>query len=192
MSFREPAHPSRAVLSPLTSPSGAGRNETSARTARPSRMPAFATLLACFTLQAALAQQDKPAGESPKVEVQILAIRATNANSEISSDLKDIAAQLREKFKFTGFKLEKRAKQTVELNKDYATPLIGSYSARVRPVRALEKNRIQVEIELLRKSGREEKSLQKTTVSMDAGRFLFFGGMKLGEGEELIAAVSAR
>lgn len=160
--------------------------------ASPSRMPIVAALLVGFTLQAALAQQDKPAGGSQKVEVQILAIRATNANSDISPELKEIAPQLKEKFKFTGFKLEKRATQPIEPGRDFSTPLIGEYSARARPTRRLERGRIQVEIELLREMGEQEKSLQKTTVTMDAGKFLFFGGMKLAQGDELIAAVSAR
>jgi hypothetical protein len=149
-------------------------------------------LLAWLAPGAALVAQDRRPGGPERVEVQILAIRATNANSEISSDLKDIAAQLKEKFRFTGFKLEKRATQSIEPGRDYTSLLIGEYSARVRPVRRLESNRIQVEIELLRRVGQEDKSLQKTTVTMDAGKFLFFGGMRLGQGDELIAAVSAR
>ncbi len=168
------------------------RRAVRAAFARPG--PAFiaAALLAWLAPGAALVAQDRRPGGPERVEVQILAIRASNASSEISPDLKEIAAQLREKFKFTGFKLEKRAAQSVEPGRDHTTPLIGEYSARVRPARRLESNRIQVEIELLRRVGHEDKSLQKTTVTMEAGKFLFFGGMKLGQGDELIAAVSAR
>lgn len=151
-----------------------------------------APLMVWLALGPALAGQDQRPGGPRKVEVQILAIRASNASSEISPELKEIAGQLREKFRFTGFKLEKRATQSVEPGRDSTTPLVSEYSARVRPTRPPEKNRIQVEIELLRRVGQEEKSLQKTTVTMEAGKFLFFGGMKLGQGDELIAAVSAR
>lgn len=133
-------------------------------------------------------------GGDDKIEVRVMAIRATKSNDKIDGALKELAEELRKKgTNFTGFKVEKRAEGATEMKKPFTTPLAGDYSVKVTPLAQPEKKRIQFEVELTQKKAGKDESIQKTTVTAEAGKFILFtGGMKLDGGDELIAAVAAR
>ena len=131
--------------------------------------------------------RDKPKPDDAKVEFQVLAIRATTRNKDISPELREIADALKKQFKFTGYKLEKRSNGSAELKSTYKAPLVGTYEARLTPQK-VEDKRVTIEIEIY--SGEERKL--KTTATLDAGKSQLLGGYKLDGGDELIVAVSSR
>jgi len=120
-------------------------------------------------------------------EVQVWAIRATSKNSEISPELRAIAEQLKRQFRYTGFKLERRAAGKTDIGKAVETALIDGYRARVTP-RKHDGQRVTLQIEVL-KDGKPHYS---ATVTIEAGKFQLQGGWELEDADALIVAVAAR
>ncbi len=147
--------------------------------------------------------QDKPKPEKPAQEkpgqdkskepmsLEVLAIRATRANSNIDPELKSIADELKKQFKFTGFKLEKRIKGSAAIGKSFKTELIGKYKAEIFPLQR-EVKRVQLRIEITETKDGKDEPKSKTTFTYDAGTFQMVAGPELGGGDVLIVAVSAR
>jgi hypothetical protein len=129
--------------------------------------------------------QDK--GDKKTTDIQIWAIRATTKNKDISPELKRIAGELKKKFKFTGFKLEKSATGSAEIGKAYTTALIGGYEASITP-RENDGKTVKLQVEVLK--GKEQKL--KTTSTVAAGKFFLQGGWDLDGGDALIVAVSGK
>lgn len=141
----------------------------------------LAVVAACVRSAAGAADDKKSA------DIQVWAIRATTKNKEISPELKDIADTLKKQFKYTGFKLEKRATGKADIDKPFSTSLVGSYQARITP-RKNDGRKIQMHVEVLK--GKESK--YNATVTLDAGKFQLQGGWELEGGDVLIVAVSGR
>ena len=87
--------------------------------------------LACVTL---LADSSPAQGQSQKYDVPVLAIRATKANSDVSPELKPIADQLKQQFKYTGFKLERKQADKVDQGKELSVTLLAGYKTNVTPI----------------------------------------------------------
>lgn len=132
-----------------------------------------------------------PALAEEKVAVQIWAIRATKSNSDISPELKSFAEKLKKDFKFTGYKLEKKAGGSVEIGKTFKTRLIGQYSAEVTPS-AKKGNTVTLKLRILERQGDKQVPKVSTTLTLSGGKFQLVGGPSLGGGDVLIVAVSAR
>ena len=155
------------------------------RTTPAARVAFFGLILAGLSAGAtsALAQD---------VDLAVLAIRATRSNNDVSPELRDIAAQLRKQFQYTGFKLERRSAARTALGKVHPATLIGPYSAEITPTAASERT-VQLKCELLRRDADGKKTaVLRTTVTIDKGRYQLFGGPSLGEGDVLIMAVTGK
>jgi hypothetical protein len=133
------------------------------------------------------AQEPGKGAPAKPMAVEVMAIRATTKSSEISPELKAIADKLKSQFKFTGFKLERRASGNGSTDKPYTAALVGGYSVRVAP-RSKEGKRVQLEVKVLR----GDQTVQSATVTVTAGQSQLFGGMPLEGGDQLIVAVAAR
>lgn len=131
----------------------------------------------------AWAQQD----DRKSADLQVWTIRATTKNSEISPELRTIAEQLKKQFRYTGFKLERRATGKTDIGKAFSTTLIGGYQARITP-RKHDGQRVTLQVEVMKGDQRQYNA----TVTIDAGKFQLQGGWALEGGDALIVAVSAR
>jgi hypothetical protein len=125
--------------------------------------------------------------EKKGVDLQVWTIRASTRSKEISPELKEMADKLKDQFKYTGFKLEKRVPGQAALGRTFSTPLIGGFEAKITPQKA-EGKRITVRVEVA--NARETKI--NTMVTFDAGTYQLVGGPSLDGGDALIVAVSAR
>lgn len=106
-------------------------------------LTAAAALAVLFVSSAAAQAKDE-------AQIEILAIRGTTKNTEVSPELKDIAATLQKRLKLTGLKLEKPAfsgKATAK--QPYDTELVAGYKSKVTFVERKE-NRITIKIEVTR------------------------------------------
>ena len=121
------------------------------------------------------------------VAVQVWVIRATTSNSTISPELKGIAGSLKQKFKYTGFKLERKTGKSVKLNQAIKLKLLDAYSAKITPTRKDSKN-VTLALEFFKGSSR----LQRAGVTFQRGRFQLFGGWKLNAKDALIVAVAGK
>ncbi|MBL8879152.1 MAG: hypothetical protein JNG88_08535 [Phycisphaerales bacterium] len=131
------------------------------------------------------------AGEDKDFDVQILAIRATTANSEVSPELKDLAEKLSKQFKYTGFKLEKKAAGQAKIDKAFEAELIENYSAEVTP-RELKDDRVKMNLKVTRREDGKPKTKLKTDLTTERGKFVLVGVEKLGKDEFLIIAAAVR
>ncbi len=125
--------------------------------------------------------------EKKTTDVQVLAIRATTKNKEISPELSSIADALKKQFKFTGFKLEDRANDNVESGKAFAKSVVGGYRVSVTPQKN-DGKKVQMQVEVF--AGTERKV--NVNLTLDAGKSQLVGGLKLDGGDELVLAISAR
>ena len=130
------------------------------------------------------------ASAADKVRVQILAIRATTANTKISPELKSLASKLKKDFKYTGYTLEKKTGGTIEIGKSKSYSLVGVYSAVVQPT--AKGSKIKIKFELREKKGKTSKKKLSTTLSLKPGKSQILGRWSLGKGDVLILAVSAK
>ena len=129
-------------------------------------LAAVGLILMTLSTDVAVAQEKKPTHD-----VTVWAIRATKSNSEISPDLRPIAEQLKKQFKYTGFKLEKKAaKPGVDEGSTFSASLIAGFSARITPVERKD-NRIKLKIEVIQRKGKQQRPRMRTTVTIDRGRF---------------------
>ncbi|MBU0638473.1 MAG: hypothetical protein KKB50_06370 [Planctomycetes bacterium] len=143
-------------------------------------------LLAGLALSAKTAAQDK----SP-VDAELWAIRATTKNSEISPELRSLADSLKKQFKYTGFKVEKKARERVNVGKSFSAALIGGYQATVT-AKSRDSDRIQLQVEVTKQSGGKAKTVLRATTTVKAGPFVPYGCGSLDGGDYLIMAVRAR
>ena len=131
------------------------------------------------------------ADEEQTVQLQVLTIRATKSNNDISPELKPLAEALKKTFKFTGYKLLKTDTRKVALNKKRELSLAGPYKARITPLERKD-NRIRLKVEVFERKDNKDISRLSTTISLAAGKSQLFGGWKLDGDDVLIIAVSAK
>lgn len=131
------------------------------------------------------------AAQEQSVQLQVLTIRATKSNNEISAKLKPLAEALKKTFKFTGYKLLKTDSRKVALNKKLDLSLVGPYKARITPLERKD-NRIRLKAEVFERKDKKDISKLSTTISLAAGKSQLFGGWKLDGQDVLIIAVSAK
>lgn len=136
----------------------------------------------------ALAADDRQPDDT-KAAVEVLVIRATTRNRDISPELKDLADKLRKQFKYTGFKLEKRVSGSTDLGTAYKTPLLGDYEASVTPQKR-DGKRVTLQIRVSRKG--EDKPRLDMNVTVPAGEFQLTGGWELEGGDALIVGFTGR
>lgn len=126
-----------------------------------------------------------------KADVEVFSIRGTSKNSEISPQLRSLADTLRKAVKHTGFTLANTTRQSVELGKSANCPAPGGYSAVVTPLKR-DGQKVQVQVEVLRKEGGKDVSKLKSTITIVGGKHQLFTGFPLDGGDSLILAVSAK
>ncbi|GEM_PF-1292586 len=153
----------------------------------------FAALLVVLVMWLAPPALAGPKPKSARYEVTVWAIRATRANKTVSPELRTIAKELRKRFKYTGFTLEKKKTAKVAAGRRMDAQLIGRYRLRVTPT-ARKKGRVTLRLEVYRREGKKDKRLVGTTVTIRAGRSQLLGGWRIEPGRDdvLIIAVSAR
>ncbi|MFO0840384.1 MAG: hypothetical protein U1D55_17890 [Phycisphaerae bacterium] len=125
------------------------------------------------------------------VDVQVWAIRATTKNSEISPELKPLVEELKKSFKYTGYKLERRATGSAGAGKSYDGDLIGGYRISVEPD-GKDGKRIKLRLGVTKTENGKAKPVLKTSATIDPGKFQVLGGWKLDGDDVLLAAVSAK
>jgi hypothetical protein len=148
-------------------------------------------LIALITLFGFLAPPQTALAAEETVQLQVLTIRATKSNNEISPQLKPLAEALKKSFKFTGYKLLKTDSRKAAFNRTLAISLAGPYKARIRPL-ARKDNRIQLKVEVFERKNNKDIGKLSTTISLAAGKSQLFGGWKLDGQDVLIIAVSAK
>lgn len=129
-------------------------------------------------------------------ELEVWAVRATKKNKDVSSELKDLARLLEKQFKYTGFKLEKKAAKRVDLGKAFQGDLLEDYQVSVTPQERSER-RIKLEVVVTRKvkdkDGKPKaETVLKTTLTTQVGPFVPVGCGSLKDGDYLILLVRAR
>ncbi len=134
---------------------------------------------------ACLGQEKKP--EPKSADIQVWAIRATTKNKDISKDLKQIADELKKKFKFTGFKLEQKNTGSAAIGKAYSVSLPGGYQANVTP-ESNDGKKVKLKVEVTK----GKKLVSSVTYTVEAGKFQLVGGWDLEGGDSLILAVSGK
>lgn len=82
-----------------------------------------------------------------EIDVQVTAIRGTNANSSVSPELKAVEAELKKQFKLTGFSHLKRSNGKASDTKPYVADLVETYKATVTAIERKEK-RITLKLEI--------------------------------------------
>ena len=155
-----------------------------------SRLKPWAAIAFAVLLTESAAGQKQGA---PTYDATVWAILATKSNSEVSPELKPIAAQLRKQFNYTGFKLERKKASSVGEGKTFAADLIAGFKAKVTPLER-KGDRIKLKVEVTKREGRKEKPQLSTTVTLSRGKLHLQGGWKIDSksGDVLIVAVSAR
>lgn len=126
-----------------------------------------------------------------EVSVQLLVIRATKSNKEISPELKPIADALKGQFNFTGYKLVKRDSRGVALGKSATFGLTGPYSARITP-KDRDERQVTLQIVVTEKRGEKDVEKSNVTVKVTKERYTLQGGLDLDGGDKLILAVSGK
>ena len=153
-----------------------------------------AGLSACLvaTLLIGLAIPAEAQAKKPTYDVQVLAIRATKSNKEVSPELKSIAKELM-KLGYTGFKLEKKIGGKVPEGGTFSGALVGGYSIKVTPLSPDKKDYVKLKVEVLKREGGKDKPEITTTVSAKRGRYWLQNLPYPGAADDrLIIAVSAR
>jgi hypothetical protein len=131
------------------------------------------------------------AADTPSATLEVLQIRATTSNTEISPGLKNLAEQLKSQFKFTGFKLIGPASLTVTRDKAASLGFTGNYSATVKVV-SRTAERVKLDIEIFAEKDGKKSSKARTTVEIAVGKYALIGGLSLDGGDTLILAFSAK
>lgn len=152
------------------------------------RWRSIGVVAACCVLFAPVQSR---ANEDKDLDVQIYAIRATTANSEVSPELKSMAEKLSKQFKYTGFKLEKKAAGQARIDKSFEAELIDGYSAEVTP-REIKDDRVKMNLKVTRREEDKPKTKLKTDMTTERGKFVLVGVEKLGKDEFLIIAAAVR
>ncbi len=147
-------------------------------------------LLAAYLAAGAGAQERPP---TQTFEIRVWAIRASKTETRVSRELRAMARELRRRFNYKGFVLERKSTGKAAAGKAYAAGLVGNYKARVTPV-ARKGDRVTLRIEVLRREGKQDKSLLKTTATIRRARFQLLGGWRIDSKSDdvLIVGISAR
>ncbi len=125
------------------------------------------------------------------VNVEVWTIRATKNSQEISPRLRELAAQLKKSFAFTGYSLLKTQTKKAEEGKTAEFDLGGGYKAKITP-RGRAGEQIKLEVVVTERKGEKEEKKLTTNISIAPGKFQLLGGWKF-EGEDvLIVAVTGR
>ena len=136
---------------------------------------------------------DEPKDNRKPVDVDIWVIRASTKSKDISPELKSFADKLKQRFKYTGFRLERKIKETVDLGKTLTTSLTGGYQALVTP-KAREKDkgaeRLALQLQVLKE--KEKKPRMNIEYKLEAGAFQPFGAWDLEGGDVLIILLAAK
>ncbi len=145
----------------------------------------------CVLLVHARADGEDKKGQS--YDISVWAIRATKSNTQVSPELKPIAQELKKRFKYTGFKLERKKSGRAGEGKTLSTDLIAGFKAKVTPLER-KGSRVKLKIEVTKREGGKDKRLAGTTFTITRGRFQLLGGWRIDPKSEdvLIVAVSAR
>lgn len=130
------------------------------------------------------------ADEKP-VALQVWTIRATMKNKDISPELKSLAEKLKNQFKYTGYKLEKRGTGSAAIDKEFKTGLIAGFEARITPKRR-DGERVQLQVEVFKAIKDKKVRMLSATVTIPAGQFQLFGGWDIEDSDKLIMAVSGK
>ncbi len=139
-------------------------------------------LLVCGQVAAPARADDKRS----TVQFQVLGIRATKKNSEVSPELKRLAELLKKRYKYTGFKLVKRVSESVRLNKTLTVAMIDSCTVKITPQSRKDKQvRMIVEIQ------KGSKKVLRITATGESGRTQFYAA-DLDNGDALIIAITPR
>lgn len=148
----------------------------------------------CLATPAARAADDK-------TSIQILAVRATKANTEVPDELKSLASTLKDKTGCTGFKIERTKSGSAAAGESVSTALVGGYSAEVTAVES-SKGRVTLQVKISEKStGKDDKGKEKTTtktvlnskITINAGSAqIFTFGYPGSSDEKLVVVVSAK
>jgi hypothetical protein len=149
------------------------------------QLAAAAVVLSLAGTAACLGQEKKQ--ERKSADIQVWAIRATTKNKEISKDLRQIADELKKRFKFTGFKLEQKNTGSAAIGKAYDVGLPGGYQAKITP-ESNDGKKVKLKVEVTK----GKKQVSSVTYTVDAGKFQLQGGWDLDGGDSLILAVSAK
>ena len=135
--------------------------------------------------------QENPAKPIPSqtvAEIDVLAIRATMSNNTISPELAELAQKLKNKFRYTGYHLEGRAKGKTDMGKALATPpLAGGYVVHVLPKKR-DGKRTEMQVRVVQ--GRRVKL--DTTFTANCGAYQFFVLNLPGGEDDLILGVSSK
>jgi len=124
--------------------------------------------------------------------VDVWAVRATKRNRDVSPELKSLANALKKQFRYTGFKLEKKASGKVETNKRYSTSLIRGYSVVVKPLERTS-SRVKLEVTVSKRDSKgKSKTVLKTTVTTKLGAFVPVGCGSLDKGDYMILLVRGK
>jgi hypothetical protein len=127
--------------------------------------------------------------ERDKYQIEVWTIRATKSNNDIDKELRRIADELKERFKYSGFKLEDKSRGDVDEGKTLRARLPSGYQLEVTPVERKD-GRITLKVQ----AERGGKKLAGTTVRIGAGRGHLMGGWKWDErsGDVMIVLIRAR
>lgn len=149
----------------------------------------LALAIAAFAAVPSTARADD---KKANFDVAILAIRATSANSDISPELKPVAEQLRKKYKFTGYKVERQATAKTAANQEVSKPLPADYTAKVTPMDGDAKS-VDLKVEIWRKVNGKDELRVNTKIKAERGKYSFLGGWKFDGGDDvMIIAISAK
>lgn len=139
-------------------------------------------------------------GERKKeVRVEVWAIRATMTNKDVDKDLRQIAKLLEKKFKYTGFKVEKKVGKKVELGTEFTADLIQKYRVTAKPL-GVKDGKLEIELtldELVKQNKDDPKKNEykvhfRGKLKMEPGPLLPVGGLPLEGGDTLIVALRVR
>ncbi len=151
------------------------------------------TILLAVTLALVIAGpspvQAQSEGGNKTTTMQVLSIRATTQNKDVSPELKTIADQLKKQFKYTGFKLESKTSKSAATGATASATLTGDYHVQLTP-KSNDGKHIQLRIQIFK--GKDKKPKLDTTVTLKPKKSQLIGGPSLGNGDVLILAVSAR
>jgi hypothetical protein len=119
------------------------------------------------------------------VQINTLAIIATNKDNRIDPALRELAAQLKPTFKFSGYRLARSDSSSVAPGQPASLQLAGPYALQVTPAQA-DAQHVVLNVQALRNSQR----VLNLQVRLRPGRYQLLGGWPVSEGT-LLAAVTA-
>jgi hypothetical protein len=120
------------------------------------------------------------------VQINTLAIIATNKDNRIDPSLRELAAQLKPTFRFSGYRLASSNAGSVAPGEPIVLRLAGPYALQVIPTEA-DAQHVVLNVQALQNSQR----VLNIQVRLRPGRYQLLGGWPVSDGT-LLAAVAAR